>query len=162
MTALERQQLRLRILKVICEYLNFDLNNTMVQKGTIFELIPDIDKEEIIKNILYLGEKGYLKYSLIHLHGYAFPTMIQLSILAIDLVEKMEMKMPTDEYENDFSKTAITNFSNITNSQIIVNSPGSNIQGFRIINRVKKNSSPHGINNGKMFLEWNNDITRSI
>lgn len=127
MTALERQQLRLRILKVICEYLHFDLNNTMVEKGTIFELIPDIDKEEIIKNILYLGEKGYLKYSLIHLHGYAFPTMIQLLIPAIDLVEKMEMKMPTDEYENDFSKTAITNFSNITNSQIIVNSPGSNI-----------------------------------
>ena len=35
-------------------------------------------------------------------------------------------------------------------------------QGFRIINSVKKNSSPHGINNGKIFLGWNNDITRII
>ena len=35
-------------------------------------------------------------------------------------------------------------------------------QGFRIINSVKKNSSLHGINDDKMFLGWNNDITRII
>lgn len=127
MTALERQQLRLRILKVICETLNYDLNNALDRNNQIFELIPDVDKEEIIRNVLYLGEKGYLKYSLIHLHGFAFPTMIHLLTPAIDLVEKIETKMATDKYENDFSKTAITNFSNISNSQIIVNSSGANI-----------------------------------
>ena len=35
-------------------------------------------------------------------------------------------------------------------------------QGFRIINSVKKNSSLHGIKDDKMFLGWNNDITRII
>ena len=44
----------------------------------------------------------------------------------------------------------------------IVNSSAVPKQGFRIINRVKKNSSLHGINNGKIFLGWNNDITRII
>ena len=43
-----------------------------------------------------------------------------------------------------------------------VNQNRFKIQGFRIINSVKKNSSPHGINNGKIFLGWNNDITRII
>lgn len=127
MNALERQQLRLRILKVICETLNYDLNNVLDRNTQIFELIPDVAQEEIIRNVLYLGDKGYLKYSLIHLHGFAFPTMIRLLTPAIDLVEKIETKMATDKYEDDFSKTAITNFSNINNSQIIVNSPGANI-----------------------------------
>ena len=45
---------------------------------------------------------------------------------------------------------------------ISVNQSPRLLQGFRIINSVKKNSSPHGINNGKIFLGWNNDITRII
>ena len=127
MNALERQEFRLQILKVLCETLNYDMNSTLERNDQIFELFPNHSKDEVIQNIVYLGEKGYLKYSPIHYRGFSLPTLIKLLVPAIDLVEKIETKMPTTSYESDFSQNAITNFSNITHSQIIVNSPGASI-----------------------------------
>jgi hypothetical protein len=127
MDTLERQQFRIKILEEVCKALNFDLNKTLERNNAIFEMFPSIDPEDIISGILYLGEKGYLKYHPIHYMGEIMPTMIKLQSRAIDLIEKIQTNMPTENYEKDFSKIALTNFSNIHNSQIIVNSSNAQI-----------------------------------
>jgi hypothetical protein len=127
MNATERQEFRLEILKKLCDVLNFDLNKTLEQNGAIFELFPNCSEEELLNNISYLEEKGYITYKSIALHGITLPIMIKVKTRAIDLIEKIETKMSTADYEQDFSKIVLNNFSNIKNSQIIVSSPGASI-----------------------------------
>jgi hypothetical protein len=127
MNAIERQEFRLEILKKLCEILDFDLNKTLERNGAIFKLFPDCNEEELLNHISYLKEKGYITYTSIALHGFSLPIMIKVTTRAIDLIEKIETKMSTEKFEQDFSKLALNNFSNIINSQIIVSSPGANI-----------------------------------
>jgi hypothetical protein len=125
MNVFERQRLRLDILKKICEAYNYNIGNTFANSNAIFELFPDIDKEEVLSELLYLREKGYLKFDMI-LILKPTPMNIQLEHRAIDLVEKVSTGIPTVEYEQDFSRTVLNQFSQINNSQIVINSP--NIQ----------------------------------
>jgi hypothetical protein len=127
MNAIERQEFRLEILKKLCGVLNSDLDKTLEQNGAIFKLFPNCSEEELLSNSSYLEEKGYITYKSIALHGITLPIMIKVTTRAIDLIEKIETKMSTADYEQDFSKTALNNFSNIINSQIIVSSPGASI-----------------------------------
>ena len=54
--------------------------------------------------------------------------------------------------DNTLYMNIINDVSCLVDNKIIVLTEHQSTQGFRIINRVKKNSSLHGINNGKIFL----------
>jgi len=125
MTSSKREEFRIKVLEVLCEELNFDLNKTLVENNAIFELFPDIDQEDTLSTVLYLGEKGYLSYHIQRFMGECMPYNIKLQSKAIDLIGKIQRDMPIEKYEQDFSRNALSNFSNIYNSQIILNSPNS-------------------------------------
>ena len=126
MTTSERQALRLKILKQTCEILDYDLNKSILQ-DKIPEIYKDIDLNEVTKQLMFLGEKGYLKITKIAYQGEEYPGRIRLNTSSIDLIERIESNNNIDAYENDFSKDSIVLYGNITNSQVIMNSANSNI-----------------------------------
>jgi hypothetical protein len=149
MDTVERQKLRLEILKKLCEALNYDINNTMNNVYNVIELFTE-NKEYIWSNLSYLEEKGYVQYKLFK--GIASvdnePKNIKLTSKAIDLIEKLETNMPTDYYQQDFSSTALSNFRDINNSYIILNSPNASIT-------IPNNDSEKILNYLKDLLEKN-------
>lgn len=149
MNATERQSLRLNILKLLCETLHYNLDERLFIKQ-ILELLPNISKEEITSQLLYLQEKGYLNLTTSDTNMGIFISIIKLTAHAIDLIEKIENNMNIDEYLNDFSKDSITSFSNINNSQIIINSPNSQII-------IDSNESKLLIEFFSKLIEINND-----
>jgi len=122
---LKRQEFRLQILKTLCKELNFDITNFLTPDSKIFELFPD-ENQNIVKEMTYLREKDYLTFQTDRRMGnLIFLRTIKVKAKAIDLIEKIQTNTQTKEYEQDFSQDALMNFSNIYNSQILVNSPTS-------------------------------------
>jgi len=118
----QRQLFRLRILEILCKELDFDPTRILSPYTRLFELFPDESEQNIVKEMIYLKSKGYLTFYQNRMGGIIVPMNIKIEVAAIDLVEKKETKEPLSEYERDFSKDALMSFSNISNSQIIINS----------------------------------------
>jgi hypothetical protein len=130
MEATERQKLRLQILKKLCEKLNYSLNYHINDNKTVFELLPDSSEDDILDNILYLNEKGYVVSDFLNFDKIPKDKALKnlrLTTKAIDLIEKLETNIPTEYYQQDFSISALNNFRDIINSVIIINSPNSSI-----------------------------------
>ena len=129
MNTIERQELRLNILKKLCEVFNFDMNDSLDNHGGIGTVFPDIEHKELLSNISYLKEKGYIEFDPFKSCAMETFTPMRLGITGktVDLIEKIEAKMSTEKYEQDFSSTALYNFTNVSHSNIIVQSPGASI-----------------------------------
>jgi hypothetical protein len=126
-STLQRQEFRLRILKTLCAELNFDITRSLMPDQKIWDIFPAESRQDIVKEMMYLKDKGYLLFKLVPLMAEIFPIMIKLETKAIDLIEKLDTGMPTTIYEQDFAKESLVSFSNISNSNIIFKSPNSQI-----------------------------------
>ena len=70
-------------------------------------------------------------------HGITKIFMIQLTASGLDLIETIERKASLTKYENDFSSTSLIQLQNISNSNIIINSPNSTITLTNTIDAIR-------------------------
>lgn len=137
----ERDFYRLSILKKMCEVTDYDVTFQIGQTPEIiklFQLDTDEKYQNFISAIAYLSEKGYIASKLIPMaHGITKIFMIQLTASGLDLIETIERKASLTKYENDFSSTSLIQLQNISNSNIIINSPNSTITLTNTIDAIR-------------------------
>lgn len=130
MTVEDRDYYRLNILKVLCEKTDYNITKSIQQTQNIikhFGINTDDDYEALIGAVQYLTRKGFLESKMIPFHGGYQLFSINLTALGVDIIERIERKASTDDYENDFSRSAIMSLSNIQNSNIVINSSNVSI-----------------------------------
>ena len=149
MTVEERDLYRLSILKKMCEVTDYNISIQIGQGPQVIELFniqTDDEYNTFIGAITYLTEKHYIESKLIPMaNGITTIFMIKLTAYGLDLIEKIERKKSIIQYENDFSSSSIIKLQNISDSNIIINSPNSVItltNTIDAINSLKDFSSP--------------------
>ena len=129
MNVIERDLYRLSILKKLCEVTDYNISVQIGQTPQIIELFQLKTEEEFqtfLGAITYLTEKGYIESKIIPMLGsYANIFMIKLTAYGLDLIENIERDNTLDKYKNDFSSSSMIKLQNISNSNIIINSPNS-------------------------------------
>lgn len=129
MNVIERDWYRLSILKKLCEVTDYNISVQIGQTPQIIELFQLKTEEEFqtfLGAITYLTEKGYIESKIIPMLGsYANIFMIKLTAYGLDLIENIERDNTLDKYKNDFSSSSMIKLQNISNSNIIINSPNS-------------------------------------
>ena len=137
----ERDLYRLSILKKLCEVTDYNISVQIIQSKQIievFQLQTDEEYETFLGAITYLTQKGYLDTKLIPMaHGFTQIFKIQLTAYGLDLIETIERNSSLAKYEEDFSSVAMIKLQNISNSNIIINSPNSVITLTNTIDTIK-------------------------
>lgn len=137
----ERDLYRLSILKKLCEVTDYNISVQIIQSKQIievFQLQTDEEYETFLGAITYLTQKGYLDTKLIPMaHGFTQIFKIQLTAYGLDLIETIERNSSLAKYEEDFSSVAMIKLQNISNSNIIINSPNSVITLTNTIDAIK-------------------------
>lgn len=137
----ERDFYRLSILKKLCEVTDYNISVQLIQAKQIieiFQLQTDEEYETFLGAITYLTQKGYIDSKTIPMaHGFTQIFMLQLTAYGLDLIETIERKASITKYENDFSSTSLIQLQNISNSNIIINSPNATITLNNTIDAIK-------------------------
>lgn len=143
MTVRERGEYRLNILKKLCEATGGNIRIGVPQMDEIIELFEIQTDEEYVTflgAIDYLKQKGYLTCEIKEfVDGSVDIYMLKLTARGLDVVGRIEQKIPLAEYENDFLKEAVVSVGNIQNSSVIINSPNASVtfnQTVRTINQL--------------------------
>jgi hypothetical protein len=127
MNANVRQIRRIEILKVLCDKLNYNINEYIVTYQSVKDLFNDIDNDELYSHLSFLKQKNYLSFNEQYADDQPQPMIFRLTVASIELIEALETNMETKKYEEDFSPEVLHNFHNITNSTIIIDSQNMNI-----------------------------------
>lgn len=137
----ERDLYRLSILKKMCEVTDYDITFQIGQTSQIIELFQlktDKEYQTFLSAIAYLTDKGYIASKVIPMaNGITRIFMIQLTAYGLDVIETIERNNSLDKYEDDFSSTSMIKLQNISNSNIIINSPNSVITLTNTIDAIK-------------------------
>lgn len=137
----ERDLYRLSILKKMCEVTDYDITIQIGQTPQIIELFglkTDDEYQKFLSSIAYLTDKGYINSKLIPMaNGITKIFMIQLTAYGLDVIETIERNNSLEKYEEDFSSTSMIKLQNISNSNIIINSPNSVITLTNTIDAIK-------------------------
>ncbi len=137
----ERDLYRLSILKKMCEVTDYDITIQIGQTPQIIELFglkTDDEYQTFLSSIAYLTDKGYINSKLTPMaNGITKIFMIQLTAYGLDLIETIERNNSIEKYEEDFSSTSMIKLQNISNSNIIINSPNSVITLTNTIDAIK-------------------------
>ena len=137
----ERDLYRLSILKKMCEVTDYDITIQIGQTPQIIELFglkTDDEYQTFLSSIAYLTDKGYINSKLIPMaNGITKIFMIQLTAYGLDLIETIERNNSIEKFEEDFSSTSMIKLQNISNSNIIINSPNSVITLTNTIDAIK-------------------------
>lgn len=137
----ERDLYRLSILKKMCEVTDYDITIQIGQTPQIIELFglkTDDEYQKFLSSIAYLTDKGYINSKLIPMaNGITKIFMIQLTAYGLDVIETIERNNSLEKYEEDFSSTSMIKLQNISNSNIIINSPNSVITLANTIDAIK-------------------------
>lgn len=106
----------------------------------LFEIQTDEEYVTFLGAIDYLKQKGYLTCEIKEfVDGSVDIYMLKLTARGLDVVGRIEQKIPLAEYENDFLKEAVVSVGNIQNSSVIINSPNASVtfnQTVRTINQL--------------------------
>lgn len=137
----ERDLYRLSILKKMCEITDYNISVQIGQTQQIiqlFQIKTDEEFETFLGAITYLTQKGYIYSKIIPmLGGITQIFMIQLTAYGLDVIETIERHNSLEKYEEDFSSTSMIKLQNISNSNIIINSPNSVITLTNTIDAIK-------------------------
>lgn len=137
----ERDLYRLSILKKMCEVTDYDITIQIGQTPQIIELFglkTDDEYQKFLSSIAYLTDKGYINSKLTPMtNGITKIFMIQLTAYGLDVIETIERNNSLEKYEDDFSSTSMIKLQNISNSNIIINSPNSVITLTNTIDAIK-------------------------
>lgn len=136
----ERDLYRLSILKKMCEITDYNISVQIGQTQQIiqlFQIKTDEEFETFLGAITYLTQKGYIYSKLIPMLGGTEIFMIQLTAYGLDVIETIERNNSLEKYEEDFSSTSMIKLQNISNSNIIINSPNSVITLTNTIDAIK-------------------------
>ena len=136
----ERDLYRLSILKKMCEITDYNISVQIGQTQQIIQLFQIKTEEEFetfLGAITYLTQKGYIYSKLIPMLGGTEIFMIQLTAYGLDVIETIERNNSLEKYEDDFSSTSMIKLQNISNSNIIINSPNSVITLTNTIDAIK-------------------------
>ena len=137
----ERDLYRLSILKKMCEVTDYDITIQIGQTAQIIELFglkTDDEYQTFLSSIAYLTDKGYINSKVIPMvNGKTKIFMIQLTAYGLDLIETIERNNSIEKFEEDFSSTSMIKLQNISNSNIIINSPNSVITLTNTIDAIK-------------------------
>ena len=137
----ERDLYRLSILKKMCEVTDYDITIQIGQTPQIIELFglkTDDEYQKFISSIAYLTDKGYIDSKLVPMvHGVTNIFMIRLTSYGLDLIETIERNNSIEKFEGDFSSASMIKLQNISNSNIIINSPNSVITLTNTIDAIK-------------------------
>ena len=137
----ERDLYRLSILKKMCEVTDYDITIQIGQTPQIIELFglkTDDEYQTFLSSIAYLTDKRYINSKLIPMaNGITKIFMIQLTAYGLDLIETIERNNSIEKFEEDFSSTSMIKLQNISNSNIIINSPNSVITLTNTIDAIK-------------------------
>lgn len=136
----ERDLYRLSILKKMCEITDYNISVQIGQTQQIiqlFQIKTDEEFETFLGAITYLTQKGYIYSKLIPMLGGTEIFMIQLTAYGLDVIETIERNNSLEKYEEDFSSTSMIRLQNISNSNIIINSPNSVITLTNTIDAIK-------------------------
>ena len=125
----------------MCEITDYNISVQIGQTQQIvqlFQIKTDEEFETFLGAITYLAQKGYIYSKIIPMLGGATQIfMIQLTAYGLDVIETIERNNSLEKYEEDFSSTSMIKLQNISNSNIIINSPNSVITLTNTIDAIK-------------------------
>ncbi len=112
MTASEERQIkRIEVLKSIAKIAEFNPAK-VVYAENVFETNKSLSQSDIVGHVFYFREKGYLQLAPLGSNGLPdWFAWAKITSKGIDLIEKLEDGRDTTEYENDFSKQVLNNYT---------------------------------------------------
>ncbi|MBP6739393.1 MAG: hypothetical protein KA146_05355 [Leptospiraceae bacterium] len=134
----QRQIKRIKLLEFIANKAEF-LPNMEIYRDDVYEYFhaeEDNEIQNIDGIIMYLAQKGYLKITPVS-SSQSLDSFMTAKITSkgIDLIERIEQNRDTTEFENDFSKQVLNNYTinihSMTHSQVQQATQNSN-QHFKI------------------------------
>ena len=131
MTASEERQIkRIEVLKSIAKIAEFNPAK-VVYAENVFETNKSLSQSDIVGHVFYFREKGYLQLAPLGSNGLPdWFAWAKITSKGIDLIEKLEDGRDTTEYENDFSKQVLNNYTmnigSVNNSPFQIATQNSN------------------------------------